>query len=527
MAYYSLILRNGKIIDGKLGKIRTGDVGISKDSITKIGDLSKDIGDEIIDIKGQYIAPGFIDSTSHSDTHWTLFSSPGQDSLITQGITTILGGNCGFSLAPLVRDEVIEGLQKWVDTSLININWQTFDEFLAEVETRLIAVNFCSLVGLGTLHRGIFGNKTRTFNETEFKELVYLLDRSMKEGAFGLSTSLGRAHESNTSDTELKELFKVVKNYDGITKHHLKDEGENIIASIAKIVEIAKEAGVKTQLSHFKVLGRKSWPKIDQALSMIEHYRQEEGLKIYLDFYPYTKTGSNLYLLLPAWLLAEGNGKKILSRLKEPETKKNVINYLQELTLHYDNIIIASTLRDRTSVGKTLQELSQKTGISPEEVIINLLEINELKVSIFNEVINQDHLSLLAKKEYSVFATDGVGISPNNISVDLPHPRSFGAFPRCIKLFVREKKILDLEEAVYKLTGRVAENLGLEDRGIIEVGKKADLVVFNLDKIEDKSTYQNPAQFSQGINYVIINGKIALKEGKLTAVRAGKVLRKR
>lgn len=526
MAFYSLIIQNGKIIDGKMGAVRTGDIGISKETIAKVGDLSQDIADEIINAEGKFVSPGFIDSTSHSDTHWTLFSDPGQESILTQGITTILGGNCGFSLAPLVRQEVIEGLQKWVDPSAININWQSFDEFLAELEKRFFAVNFASLVGLGTLRRGIIGNAGRAVSDTELKEMLFLLNRSMKDGAFGLSTSLGRVHEKNASETELRELLQVVKNYGGLAKHHLKDEGKEIISSLVQAIELARQSGAKTQISHFKILGRQSWQNIVPALSMIEHDREEEKLDLWIDFFPYERTGSNLYLLLPPWLLEEG-GEKIISRLKEPETRKNVIDYLKNLTLHYDKMILASTLRDKTGLGKTLFELSQKTGLGPEELIIDLLEINKLKVSIFNEVINPQHLIQLAVKNYSLFATDGLGLSGKRIESDFPHPRSFGAFPKCINLFVNQKKILTLEEAIYKMTGLPSQNLGLDDRGIIEAGKKADLVVFDLDKIEDRADYQNPVQFSEGINYVIVNGKVAVREGKPTAIMAGKALRKR
>ncbi|OGZ31762.1 MAG: hypothetical protein A3H02_01715 [Candidatus Niyogibacteria bacterium RIFCSPLOWO2_12_FULL_41_13] len=525
MAFYSLIIRNGKIIDGKMGERGIGDIGINKETIAKVGDLSNDIADEIINAEGKFVSPGFIDLTSHSDTHWTLFTEPGQESVLTQGITTILGGNCGFSLAPLVRQEVIEGLRKWIDVSAININWQSFDEFLAELEKRFLAVNFASLIGLGTLRRGVIGNAGRTVNDIEAKEMIFLLDRSMKDGAFGLSTSLGRVHEKNASETELKELLQIIKNYEGLAKHHLKDEGKEIMSSLAQIIGLARESGARTQISHFKILGRQSWDNIAPALSMIEHGREEEKLDLWLDFFPYEKTGSNLYLLLPPWLLEEG-GRKIISRLKEPETRKNVADYLKNMTLHYDKMILASTLRDKTGLGKTLLELSQKTGLNPEELIIELLEINELKVSIFNEVINPQHLIQLAAKKYSLFATDGLGISGRNIESDFPHPRSFGAFPKCVNLFVNQKRILTLEEAIYKMTGLPARNLGLNDRGTIETGKKADLVVFDLDKIEDRADYQNPVQFSEGINYVLVNGKIAVREGKPTAIMAGKVLRK-
>lgn len=522
---YDILIKNGFVIDGKLGKIRKQNIGIKDGEIKYIGDLAVNEANEIINAEGWYVSPGFIDLTTHSDTHWTLFNEPGQESFITQGITTILGGNCGFSLAPLANKEVIEGVQKWVDPTQLNVSWQNFNEFLGVLEKRGLALNFASLIGLGTLRRNILANENRNLTNSELQEMFLLLDKTLEEGAFGLSTSLGRIHEKDTSSYELEQLFKIVKKHDGLTKHHLRSEGKEIISSVSEIIGFLRETKVKTQLSHFKILGRQSWSNFDQLISMIEHARNEEKLDLWLDFSPYEKTGSNLYLLLPAWLLSGGKNEVML-KLKQPEIRKNVIDYLKTLTLHYDKITIASTLRDNLSFGKTIQYLADKTGLRPEEVILDLLNINEFKVSIFSEVIDPKHLDILALKDYSLFASDGVGESLNFKNYELPHPRSFGAMPRSFRLFTREKRILTLEETVYKMTGLPALNLGLKDRGEIAPGKKADLVIFDPEKIQDKADYQNPFRQSEGIHYVFVNGRAVVSEGKTTLERPGAVLRK-
>lgn len=521
MPSYSIIIKNGIILDGTGSPIKRADIGIKNDKIQEIGDCSKDKAPIVLDATNKYVSPGFIDLTAHSDTHWTLFSQPSQESFIRQGVTTILGGHGGSSLAPLVRPENIEAIQKWVDISKININWQSMEEFFEELEKHSFGVNFGTLVGFGNLRRGVTGEEARPGKGSEITQMQFLLEESLKRGAFGISTNLGAAHQISASSEEIIELFKVAKKYTAVATHHLQDEGKNILPALSRLILLTRNSGVQSHINHFKAIGKTAWDFFPQALEMIEE-AHKEGLKFTCDFSPYTKTGSNLYLLLPQW--ARESGKKRILEIIRGKERKHLLESLKDLTLHYDKIIIASTLHDFDVTGKTILELSESSGISPEETVLNLLEVNDLQVSIFNEAISEKNIELLAKKNYSAVASDGVGYAGNyRTKTDLPHPRSFGAFPRILRL-VKEKGLLSWEEAIYKMSGLPAKILGISDRGIIAEGAYADVVIFDSEIITDQANYNNPYQFPLGIEYVLINGSIVFKENSLTGVLTGRVL---
>jgi N-acyl-D-amino-acid deacylase len=523
MATYSIIIKNGTIFDGSGGPSKEADIGIDDDKIKAIGDLKDETASLIIDASDKYVAPGFIDITTHSDTHWTLFSQPSQESFIRQGVTTIIGGHGGSSLAPLVKGENIETIQKWVDISKINVNWQSMGEFLSELERHPIGVNFGTFVGFGTIRRGILDEQSRPAKKDEIKQMEYLAERSLDEGAFGISTNLGAAHQNSASNEEILQIFKVAEKRGALTVHHLENEGKNLLPALAHLISLARNSGVRSHINHFKAVGKSVWASFPQGLEMVEQAHKEK-VQLTCDFFPYTKTGSNLYMLLPEWAIESGK-EKILSFINGKE-RKYLLDFLKDLTLHYEKITIASTLHDLDVVGKNLLELSQKSGISPEETILDLLNVNELQVSIFSEAISEENIEILAAKDYSMVASDGVGYEGNYRSkTDLPHPRSFGAFCRVLSHFVREKEILDWPNAIYKMTGFPAKILGIADRGILKENTCADIVVFDPKTVEDKANYINPYQFPKGIEYVLINGGIVLKENALTAVDQGRILR--
>lgn len=501
------------------------DVGLKNDKISKIGDLSRDNAELVIDATGKFVSPGFIDLTSHSDTHWTLFNYPEQESFLAQGITTVLGGNCGASLAPLIKIEDIEGIQKWVDVKEINFNWRRISEFLDELEKHPLGVNYGTLIGHGTLRRGIVGNEARKANEEEIKEMKILLDESLKEGAWGISTNLGAAHGRPSDERELASLFNIVKDNAALAKHHIKDEGKNILPAIVQLIQLERGAGFRTHFSHFKVLGKNSWPFFHDALSLIENAR-DAGQYLTLDFFPYTRTGSELYSLLPPWIV-EGSRAKIISSLKSPPAREEAISYLKSLTLHYDRITIASTLRDQTPIGKTVKLLSESSGISPEEFILELLEINELNVSIFSEVISEEHIRELAAKDYAAVSSDGVGYnSTPKPTYNLPHPRSFGTYPKALEMFSKSSKILEWGPMLQKITELPAKIMGINDRGKIERDFFADITIFSPEKIGSRSDYSNPYAAPNGIDHVLINGEVAYSNGNFAGF-SGRVLRKK
>lgn len=512
------------VFDGTGVPFKETDVGIRDDKIKKIGNLKKETAPIMIDATDKCVAPGFIDIATHSDTHWTLFSQPDQESFIRQGVTTILGGHGGSSLAPLVKGENIEAIQKWVDISKINVNWQSISEFLSELEKHPIGINFGTFVGFGNIRRGVIGDQARPAKKEEIGQMRYLAGKSIDAGAFGISTDLGAAHQNSASEEEIVEIFKITEGRGSLTVHHLESEGKDILPALARLISLTRNSGVNSHINHFKAVGRSVWPSFPKGLEMIEQAHKEK-LQLTCDFFPYTSTGSNLYTLLPGWAIQSGK-KKILSFIKGEE-RKHLLDYLKDLTLHYEKIIVASTLHGLDIVGKSILELSKKSGISPEETLLNLLEVNELQVSIFNEAISEENIEILAGKNYSMVSSDGTGYGGDYHSkTDLPHPRSFGAFCRVLSRFVREKGILNWENAIYKMTGLPAKTVGISDRGVIRENAYADIVVFDPEKVEDKADYINPYQFPKGMERVLINGNIALQENKLAGFGRGRVLRR-
>ncbi|MDO8555352.1 MAG: hypothetical protein Q7R75_02195 [bacterium] len=526
---YSILIKNGTIIDGTGNKAYKGDVGIEKDTITKIAPAISEKAELVIDASGKFVSPGFIDLTTHSDIHWTLFSEPSQESFLRQGITTIIGGHGGFSLAPLLNPDVLESLNKKTLAGKSNINWQTFEEFFTELQKHNFGVNFATFVGFENLRRNILGATTRKANKKEVRSMTVLLESSIKSGAFGLSTNLSSASSGLAEKDEIIELFRTVKKYNALTSHHLEDEGKNLLPSLSRLIMLARASGAKCHISHFKALGRTAWTNFENALNMIELARKD-GVNITCDFFPYTATGSNLLSLLPPWILTE-NKENILKLLKNRKTRLDLIEYIKNLTLHYDKIIISSTLHDTGSVGKSIQKLSQTSGIKEEEILLELLKINELEVSIFNEAISKEHLEILAKKPYVLCSSDGIGyelsaMETNQLKRNLPHPRSFGSFPKFIKNFSAEKQLISMEEAVYKSSGLPAKILGMKRRGVIEKNNFADIAVINLEILKDNSTYDNPFEYASGIEHVIVNGVLEIYENKLKNTNGGKIIKK-
>lgn len=524
MAVYSIIIRNALIFDGSGFPPKKSDLGITGERISYIGDLKRESAAEEIDASGLYLTPGFIDITNHSDTHWTLFNFPSQESLIRQGVTTILGGNCGSSLAPIISELDIENLQKWADSSAININWQGAREFMDELENHKFAVNFGTLVGHGTLRRASGMDITLPAGLEDIEKMVYLLEESLKGGAFGLSTALGRGYALSADDNEIERLLSFVKGSDGVSVHHLEDEGAGIVGAVSRIVSLARTSGARSHISHFKVLGRKSWPQQKIALEIIERARGA-GLELTVDFFPYTATGSNLYLLLPEWAII-GDQKEIVGRLSDAATGEKIIKALESKTLHYEKIIVASTLKDTNVAGKSLRDIATDAGLSPEEAILKLLLANDLQVSIFNEIISEENLFELALKDYAAVSSDGFGLGSEGMKNNLAHPRSFGAFPRALRVLVKDKGVLSWEEAIRKMTGLPASIIGLEKRGLIKEDFFADIVLFDPETINDLADYKTPARFSQGIKWLFINGVAILADGDFTGKMSGRVLSK-
>ncbi|PJE64142.1 MAG: hypothetical protein COU90_04705 [Candidatus Ryanbacteria bacterium CG10_big_fil_rev_8_21_14_0_10_43_42] len=523
-----ILIKNGVIVDGTGKKSPyKGDVAIHNGKIMGLGTITDTEATQIIDASNLFICPGFIDITNHSDTYWTLLSEPSLESMLRQGITTIVGGSCGSSLTPLIRgNEVLGSVQKWVDISTINTNWLSTEEFLQEVSRHPIGVNFATLIGHGTLRRDVMGDKARSASMPELHSMQRLFAEALDDGALGISFGLAFSHGQPATREELITLAQMAADKKRLVTIHLRDEGKDLLPAVNEAISIARGSNARVHIVHLKSLGKHSWETFTQALNLIRSAR-EEGVPITANVFPYTKTGSLLYALLPSWA-REGGKKQIIERIKNPMEKQNLLQGIKELTLHYDKITIASVRETKPIIGNTIADIGTGWGMSPEETLLKILELNNLSVTIFGDTINQEHVELLYKEPFVVFSTDSFGLSahsPVEIKGDLVHPRSFGATAQFLGTYIREKNLISWEEAVFKMTKAPASLLGFSDKGTIEMGKTADITLINPEIIRDKASYENPFMYPEGISTVIVNGVIAVKNGALTDARAGSVLR--
>ena len=522
---YDLLIKDGMIIDGT-GKPRfLADVGVKAGRIQDIGSptLPSAGSSKTVPAFGKFVTPGFVDITSHADKNWTLFQNPLQDYLLTQGVTTILVGNCGSSLAPLVSPEAAASLRKWEATSR-NINWATVRELLEELSRHPLGPNVATLVGHGTLRRGILAGESRRMSAEELQQAVEHLERGISEGAYGLSTGLVYSHEQPATAEELTALAKVLARHGAVYKTHLRHEGADLIPAMNEAVEIARESKAKVIVSHFKAIGRKSWPLFPKALAMIER-ANAHGQPFHFDVSPYQRTGSFLYLLLPSWA-REGGFPAMLERIANPANRSAIIEELKRLTLHYDRYIVASSIMTDTN-SLTIAEVAERAGSSPEEAILELLAANGGRVTIFGKTLAFSNVVAGLTHPLGIVASDASGVSAElGETGKLVHPRATGAFPHFLHRFVHEAGLMSWEEGLRKITSLPADAAGFAERGRIAKGQYADLVIFDPEKIRDRSTYLNPYVHSIGIEAVVINGKLALENGQLTGTASGQVLKK-
>ena len=523
-----ILIRNGKVVDGS-GKNppRRMDVGIKNGEIASVGNLEEETANQEINAKGKIVAPGFIDINNHSDTHWTLFKYPDHESLVMQGITTIIGGNCGSSLAPILGEGSIKALRKWIDLRDIQIDWDRVKELLEFFEdNRSLRLNFGTLVGHVTLRRGIIEDEIRPLNDGEIAILGRELERSFHEGCFGLSTGLVYTHARVAENEEIWKMAEIVKRYNGMIAVHLRGESNELISSVAEMAELAINSGVNLEISHLKAVGKKSWHLFGRALEIIQEARNA-GANINFDVYPYNSSGPVLYTLLPNWV-TEGGREKLLKLLRDKPIRNRVVAEMARNDLNYAKIIIAASPLSKMLVNKSIEDIALARNTTPEEVIVDLVLASGDQCTVIVKLLGEKNVTQALASPLAIVSSDGVGYSlEESESGNLVHPRCFGAFPRFLSHYIKFRKILTLAKAVHKITGLPAEKIGLPKRGLIQENFKADIVVLDWEKLEDKATLDKPFQYPVGVDQVIINGVITVAKGELVPdIRSGEILRK-
>lgn len=519
----AILIKNGSIFDGSGQKGERTDVLIEGDKISAIGALAKKKVETIIDASGLYLTPGFIDINSDSDHYLTIFTQPNQSSLLEQGITTILTGNCGSSLAPLVKGNLIS-IRKWSDSDQINIDWQSFGDFLEKLSRFKIGVNFGTLIGHSTIRRGIVGEEFRDLTDSELRKMKYLVEKSLAEGAFGVSTGLGYSHSRITPQYEILEIAKIIEKYNGLYATHLRSEKEGLLAAIAELEDLVSEFKnfPKIEISHLKAYAG-SEDDLNQSLKLINDLKNH-GVDINFDVYPYQTTANPLYTYLPTWAVY-GGMELMIKNISNRTVRQRVIKELKERPYNFSKIIVAEASKFPSFVGKSIAELATKRNIDFEEMLLDILVFSGGRATVFEDNLSENGVEALLKNPLSLIATNGPGFNNAQNDSFLAHQRSFGAFPKFLGL-VRDKKLMSWPEAIRKITSEPAKKIGLRKRGLIKKGYFADLVVLNPDTINSGATLRNPYLRPEGIKFVILNGQLVVKESLTTGVLAGQIFKR-
>jgi len=524
----SICIKNGNIADGTGSSRYKGDIYIENGKIVEIGDKIKCKPDIEIDASNFIVCPGFIDMHGHSD--YTLLVNPLADSKVRQGVTTEVIGNCGQSAAPILG-EAKEEAQRIAERYEIDIDWTYMGEYIERLKRDGTSINVAPLVGFGTIRLSVMGFEARDPTDDELERMKSLIARSLDEGAVGMSTGLRYVPQSYAKTEEVIELVKVVAERGGVYTSHVRDEGDGgkLIEAIQEAIRIGRESGVSVEISHLKILAKPLWHLCDEMLELIENARKE-GVRVEADQYPYRASGTSLMAWIPKWA-REGGNEKLVERLEDPETRKKIKEELAkviEIRGGGENALISRFEPNKSLEGKTLTEASKEMGLSVLDAAIKLVEIaaRENKgIGIINFNQSEENVRKIMKKPWVMVGTDGYALKPEGIlAKGVAHPRSYGAFPRVLGRYVREEKLLTLEEAIRKMTSLPASKLGFKDRGLIKERMVADIVIFDPNTILDKATYMNPHQFPEGIEYVIVNGEVVVEKGKHTGELPGEIL---
>ena len=540
MHSFDLTIKKGRVIDGTGNPWFSTDVGIKDGKIVKIGRLANTRAIKEIDASGLVVAPGFIDIHSHSD--FAIPFDPRLESTIRQGITTTVIGNCGDSLAPINKDklDLFEKLANMFSPpgERINLTWQTFAEYLTNLEEKRCSTNIVPLVGFGTIRiAGGPGFEDRIPTEKELEKMKKYVNEAMQSGAFGMSTGLIYSPQVYAKTEEIIELAKVVAEYDGLYFSHIRGEGATVVKAVKELIEIVEKSGCSGgQIAHHKVSGPPYWGASSETLRLIEEANMR-GLNITCDQYPYNRGMTSLITVLPPWVHL-GGIEEILKRLQDPEDQDRIRKDISEgiegwenwlKDLGGDRIFIATVKTDtwKGVEGKHLAEittLKDKTDVF--NTLFDLLIEEKGEVAILIESMGEDDIRRIMTGRYTMVGTDGWGVSPTGpLGHGKPHPRFYGTYPRILGKYVREEGLLSIESAIRKMTSFPAQKLKLFDRGILREGMCADIVVFDPTTIIDKATYENPHQFPTGIYYVCINGEIVVENGQQNDKLPGRILR--
>jgi len=526
---YDLVISQGIVYDGLGNPGKEVDIAVKGSKILSLEkNLDKNKAKMVIEAKGLAVAPGFIDAHDHTDLG--LLANPKAESQVRQGVTTIISGNCGDSFFP-VSDLIFE---EWKTNAKkeynIDLNWKDITGFFHRLEEQGMALNYGTLVGHGSIRRAVVGLDDTPPSENQLKQMQKLVEENIKAGALGMSTGLEYAPGSFAKPPEIAALCQTVALNNGVYSTHMRSEGDFLLESLEESIDIARQTKVSLQISHLKVAYPGNWSKIDAALAKIDA-AHKQGINIHADRYPYIAGSTGLSFYFPLWA-KQGTTKDFLARLKDPKLDAKIRSHLQErekMLGSWDKVLISSviTQENKKVEGKTVLEAAREAGKPPYEFMRDLLIAEENRVTMITFIASEDNLERILAHPLVVIGADGEAAAPYGIlGRGKPHPRLYGTFPRVLGKYAREEKIFSLARGIQKMTSITAQKFGLANRGQIKEGYFADLAVFNPDKIIDCATWKDPHQYPKGIDSVIVNGQIVIREGEHTGNLPGKILGK-
>ena len=532
---YDLLVKNARLYDGCGGPWFKGDLAVKDGRIASIGKMKNAEARTVIDAEGKALSPGFIDAHTHLD--FVCASVNDTASKVTQGVTTEIAGNCGLSLIP-VRPETIEELKRYLAPFIpqdVNLSWKwrSLGDWFDSVDERGNSTNVASLVGHGTLRIYAMGFADRKPSGQEMAEMKRALAQTMEEGALGLSTGLIYPPGCYSDTDELSELCEVVAEHGGLYVTHMRNEGPELLQSVEEALEIGRRSGCPVHISHHKSSGRQNYGLVSRSLQMMENARAE-GIDVTCDVYPYTAGSTLISSLLPKWV-HEGGVGRMLERLRDLASRRRIADELDRVIpgwenlakgCGWENILICSCEKEPSYEGKTVTEIADGRGTSPEEALFDVILETEGKATIALFMMDEKDCSTVLAHPLSMVGSDGFASSFSGVlSKGKPHPRSFGTFPRVLGKYVREEGLMSLERAIWKMTGFAAQRFGLKDRGFLREGMAADLVVFDPLEIIDNATYKEPRQQAEGIDYVVLGGEVVVDHKVYNGKTLGRSLR--
>ncbi len=495
-----ILITNGKIIDGTGNSWYIGNIAVKNGKIIRMGrDISMP-AQKTIDAKGLIVAPGFIDVHTHIEGDEE--KQPTADNFIYDGVTTVVAGNCGASNVDIGK------YLQWIDSLKLSINVAT-------------------LIGHNDVRKEVMGRAKRDATPQEMQQMENIMDKAMRDGAVGLSTGLIYIPGTYTKTKEIVDLAKVASKYHGVYATHMRDEGDSVTQAIGEALTIGREAKIPVEISHFKLSGQQNWGRSKETVPMIEAARKE-GIDVTIDQYPYTASSTSISTLIPDEILADGQDS-IKARLQRPAIKEYVISYMlkklkKRKLKHFSYAVVASYRADSTYNGKSIEQINlmkgRKHNVKEEAQTVIDIMINGGASAIFHGMSDED-VKRIMKYPYNMFACDA---SIRVFNEGMPHPRGYGTNARVLCKYVREEKVLSLEEAIRRMTSLPAQKFQLKNRGLLEEGMAADIVIFDENEVKDISTYEKPHAYSIGFHYVIVNGVLTVDNEKHNGARAGQAL---